>query len=192
MKLKNNSVAVEPIFPESDNAAKFVTGISGWVDRNGRFWGNDEKTARYCGSTHKHCECGAVISRNSYCKGCSRRKDIEKYQKAKKIEWDHKTPLYSQSHDKYLFDEDELLDFMYEFDVTDPEELELFICEPNHLREIDSDYWDSSLPEDSELPEHISEAMDVFNAVIRSTEPVSFSPGHFAAIVNLDKKCSYT
>lgn len=192
MKLKNNSVVVEPIFPESEKAAKFVTGISGWVDRNGRFWGNDEVTARYCGSTHKHCECGEVISRNSYCKACARRRDIEKYQSAQKIEWDHQTPLYSQRNDAYLFDKDDLINLMEECQVTDLDELELFVCEPNYLREIETDQWEDDLPEDGDLPPAVAEAMDVFNAVIRAAEPVSWSPGKFAAIVNLDKKCSST
>ena len=177
----------KPIFPESDEAAKFVTGLSGWMDREGRFWGNDEKTARYCGSTHRHCDCGAVVKQRSYCKDCNRKNDVEKYRTAKRIEWDLETPLYSQIHDKYLFDKDDLLDLMCESEVTDPDDLELFVCEPNYLREIESDQWADDLPEDGDLPPAVAEAMDAFNAVIRAAEPVSWSSGKFAAIVNLEK-----
>lgn len=175
----------KPIFPESEEAAKFVTGLSGWMDREGRFWGNDENMARYSGSTHKHCDCGAVIDRRSYCEACARSRDIEKYQSAKKLEWDHKTPLYSQIHDEYIFDTDDLANLMEEAEVTDPEELELFVCKPNYLSEIESDHWADDLPEDGELPSEVEAALEVLNAVIRKAEPVSWSPGKFAAIVKL-------
>lgn len=178
---------IKPIFPESEEAAKFVTCISGWMDREGRFWGDDERTARYCGSTHRHCDCGDVIPRNSYCAACNRKNDIEKYRTAEKIEWDGKTPLYSQIRDKYLFDKDDLLDLMCESEVSDPDDLELFVCEPNYLSEIESDHWVDDLPEDGDLPSEVEAALEVLNAVIRKAEPVSWSPGKFAAIVKLEK-----
>ncbi|WP_292992524.1 hypothetical protein [Nitrosomonas sp.] len=178
----------KPIFPESEEAAKFVTGISGWVDRDGRFWGADEKMARYSGSTHRHCDCGEVVEQRSYCRACSRRKDIEKYKNAQKIEWDHKTPLYSQDHDKYLFDKDDLFDLMCETQVTDPDELELFICEPNELSQINSEYWNDDLPEDGELPDSVEEALAVFNKALVDAGTVSWHPGKFAAIVDLEAK----
>ena len=174
----------KPIFPESEEAAKFVTGLSGWMDREGRFLGNDEKTARYCGSTHRHCYCGEVIPRDSYCKACNRKNDLEKYRTAKRIEWDGKAPLYSQIHDKYLFDKDELIDFMHECEVTDPDDLELFVCKPNYLSEIESDHWADDLPEDGDLPSEVEAALEVLNAAIRKAGPVSWSPGKFAAIVD--------
>ena len=43
----------------SDEAAKYTDGISGWVSRDGFFWGKDERAARYHGCTHVLCEdCG--------------------------------------------------------------------------------------------------------------------------------------
>ncbi len=184
--MQANSAELKPIFPESEEAAKFVTGISGWVDRYGQFFGADEKMARYSGSTHRHCDCGAAISKNSFCKPCANKKNSDLYLVIEKKEWDGKTPLHSQIHDKYFFDKNELLDFMHDCEVTDPEELELFICEPNQLGEIESDYWADDLPEDGGLPSEVEDALEEFNAVIRKSEPVSWSPGKFAAIVDLD------
>jgi hypothetical protein len=40
---------------ESSEAASIQT-VTGWVGADGRFWGNDEHMARYCGATHRHCE----------------------------------------------------------------------------------------------------------------------------------------
>jgi len=175
----------QPIFPESPEAATFKTGLSGWVDRNGIFWGEDERAARYAGSTHKKCECGAVIKNRSFCGDCSRAKDANKHREAEKITWDCETPLYSQIHDKYFFDEDELFDFMHECNIKNPDELELFICEPNYLSEINSDYWHDDLPEDGELPGDVELFLDALNTAIRAAEPVSWSPGKFAAIVEV-------
>ena len=176
--MQANDAEAKPIFPESAEAAKFVTGISGWVDRKGVFFGADERLARYSGSTHRHCDCGEVIEQRSYCKACVRSREIEKYQSAQKIEWDHKTPLYSQRNDVYLFDAGDLIGLM--------EELELFVCEPVNLSEIQSDYWSDDLPEDGELPSEVEAALEEFNAVIRKSEPVSWRSGKFAAIVDLD------
>jgi len=175
------------IFPESDEAAKFVTGISGWVDREGRFWGDDERIARYCGSTHRHCDCGAVIPRNSYCKACNRAKDAERYRNAERIEWDEETPLYSQTNDQYFFSMDELIDFIYEHDIESTDDMELFICKPNYFRNIDQDWFSDDLPEDGDFPKELYDAIDNFNAVINKLGPVSYSPGKFAAIVKLEK-----
>jgi len=181
-----NNDQSQPIFPESPEAASFQTGLSGWVDRHGRFWGKDEQTARYCGSTHKHCDCGAVIKQRSFCEDCSRLKEAARYKEVEKLTWNGETPLYSQIHDKYLFGKDDLLDLMQDSKVTDPDELELFLCEPNYLREIESDQWCDDLPDDGDLPPEVEAALEVFNAVLRAAEPVSWSPGKFAAIVDLE------
>lgn len=175
----------QPILDESPEAATFQTGLSGWVDRHGRFWGDDERMARYSGSTHRKCECGAVIEQRSFCAVCERNKEIEKYKKAEKVSWDGETPLYSQIHDKYFFNKDELLDFMHECQAENPDELELFICEPNYLSEIGSDFWQDDLPEDGELPGDVELALDALNTAIRVAEPASWSPGECAAIVEI-------
>jgi hypothetical protein len=162
---------------ESEEAAKFVTGISGWVDREGRFWGKDERMARWSGCTHRKCEqCDTVIERlYLICDACKLKKDIERYEALEKIDWDGNTPLYSHQIDKYFFDEDDL---MFEIEENDckPEEMRLVICRPNHLRQIDEDYFSDDLPEDGELPTEITSALEVLNKVIREHEPVSWSP----------------
>lgn len=179
---------MSPIFPESEESAKFVTGISGWVDREGKFWGNNEITARYSGSTHKHCNtCGEVIERDRCCKACYRAAQTEQYKASKKIEWDLKTPIYSQVHDEYFNGYHDLINCMEELGITDPEKLELFICEPVKLSEIQSDYWADDLPEDGELPSEVEAALEELNTAICESDPVSWTPGKFAAIVCLEE-----
>ena len=95
------------ILAESDEAAKFVTGISGWVDRHRKFHGKSEEMARYYGSTHKKCkECKEAIIRigYSFCANCQEKKDIERYNKLEKKVWDGESYLYSDRADVYFAD----------------------------------------------------------------------------------------
>ena len=69
----------EPIFPESTEAATFMK-VEGWVSRDGRFYGKDERTARWGGATHIYCrECGEPCPKNwLVCEACREKKDKEK------------------------------------------------------------------------------------------------------------------
>ena len=179
------SITENPIFPDSDESAKFMTDISGWVDRNGIFFAKDERSARYSGSTHKNCQCGEIVPKLSFCKKCHRKSEIEKHKNAERIEWDRETPLYSQLLHEYIFSQEDLIGLMSEFFSK---ELEIFICEPIYLREIDIDYWADYLPEDGELSSEIISAMELLNSTIRKSGPVSWEPGKYAAKFNFGVK----
>src|ERR1035441_3784975 len=85
---------------DSPEAATFQTGLSGWVSRTGRWWGNDEHMARWEGCTHKKCACGEITEKG-YCKACRDKKDDEKFWARPRVEWDGKAMLYSEWNDKY-------------------------------------------------------------------------------------------
>lgn len=63
------------VMMDSDEAASIRT-LTGWVDRQGRFWGNDEYQARWCGATHRKCknkpEEHPIHSTHGYCEECHR------------------------------------------------------------------------------------------------------------------------
>lgn len=62
----------EMILASSPEAASIQT-VTGWVARDGRFWGDDERMARYCGSTHSICEKNPAhgpVENRSYCEAC--------------------------------------------------------------------------------------------------------------------------
>ena len=171
------------ILYDSDESAKFVTGIKGWVDRNGRFFGEDEHSARYSGCTHVLCSsCNKPTPVRCYtiCDECRGKKAIEKYNSKPKMKWNGDTPLYSDAHDEYFFNEDSLHDYITDHDCT-IESLRLIICEPNEFSEIDSEYFCDELPEDGELPDDLEAAIDKLNEVIRAQSPASWSPGKYAA-----------
>lgn len=176
----------EIILPESDEAATYRTDIKGWVDRHGRYFGNLEKYARLQGATHKKCECGELVKANYYgkCSSCREQRDIEKYNAMPNKDWDGETPLYSDAHDEYFFDEDELECFIDEEEDRTIENLRLIICKPNYFNTIDESYFDDDLPENCEdLPPELTEAIEEFNNVIRGLKPASWSPGEYAANV---------
>lgn len=174
------------ILAESDEAAKFVTGLSGWVDRNGVFWGQLEEMARYSSATHKRCEeCKTAIIKRGYrfCADCLEKKDIERYSKLEKKIWDGESYLYSDRDDVYFSDYQELRDYIDELEIENIDSLRLIICEPEYLRELDEDYWADDLAEDTELPGSVLSALETFNASLKDAGVVSWHPGKFAAII---------
>ena len=176
----------EQILNTSDEAAKRERNISGWVDRQGRFWGEDERMARWSGCTHLVCPtCGKIMSKNyTLCRGCREEKAIKRHKARKSKLWDRITPLYSDAFDEYFLSWDEVLEYL--FDIEYPEEaaddLRLLICEPMYLPEITEDYFTEYLPENNEeLPENVQVALNGLNKAIKNEAPVSWEPGKYKA-----------
>ena len=97
---------MEIILDTSEKAAKFVENISGWVDCNGRFFGNSknsESAARYSGCTHQACnDCGEPAEKMyTVCPPCREKRDVERYAQRELEEWDEKVPVYSPVADRF-------------------------------------------------------------------------------------------
>lgn len=166
----------------SDEAAKYVTGIEGWVDRHGHFYGKDERLARWAGATHVSCsECGAETNKTyTICYACRCKKELEKFYAKKIKDWNGITPLYSELTENYFFDLGDLQDYLCENKLK-VDSMMLVICTPNKLRELDEDYFCDELPEDGELPPDVYAAIVDLNRVIKEQEPISWSPGPYRA-----------
>ena len=173
------------IMEDSPEAASIKT-VTGWVSRTGHFWGNDERMARYDGSTHKRCECGEIIEQRSYCRKCSDRKEVERWQAMPEVEWDGAAYLYSQTADQYFRDEQEIADYCADADEPcTPDDLHLVICTPNYLREVDLCEDNSEeMPEDGDesyFTAEVQEALEALNKAIRESrtpaQAISWSPG---------------
>lgn len=171
------------ILNTSDESAQLKT-VTGWVSRNGHFFGNDERTARYDGSTHRVCDCGDLIDRHSYCRPCHNKKEDEKFAAMERKEWDGKTMLYSQSADEYFHDSDQILDHCEEYECK-PDDMQFIICEPVYAGEIDpNEYYRDDLPEDGEVDSELEAAFSELNKLIREAKPIlCWMPGKYAAIV---------
>lgn len=168
----------KPIILDSSPEAAQIKTVTGWVSRGGRFWGDDERMARYDGSTHRTCECGNVADKGyASCESCIAKKNRERYLALPLVEWDSKVPLYDELSGKYFFnyDEDEISECAEERGA-----IQLVICEPIYVKEIDSSIWSDDFPEDvDDGPAWLEKAIDVFNATIREhkDEPLAWYPG---------------
>ena len=170
------------IMYSSDEAAKYTTNLSGWVDRNGFFFGEDEHIARYSGCTHRVCEeCEEVEVIKGYikCPSCIEKGKIERYGKKITKEWDGLTPVYSDAADLFFFEEEDLINHL-EDTGDSPDSLRLVLCTPVKFQEFDEDVFCDELAEDQELPEKLTAALDVLNKVIRDLPASSWEPSKHA------------
>lgn len=174
----------------SDEAAHPET-VTGWVSRDGHFWGKDEHMARWSGCTHLKCECGAEMSKHYIrCNACQKKLRDTKFEALPIKEWDGKTPLVIYNTDRYFFTDEELSDYCDEEGVL-AGNLQLMLCEPVRLHSIDpDDYCHDYLPEDTYLEDvepELAKAFHALNEVIEKTPPLSWMQGGYRASVILDR-----
>jgi len=169
---------------DSEEAAHFQTGLSGWVSRQGHYWGNDERAARYDGCTHTHCgDCGETVDRGRLiCLQCHEIRQKGRYAAMPKEEWNEVGMLYSDAYDKYFSSWGEIEDYADDKEIG-IDKLRLIICEPQYLPLLSYDYGCDELAEDGELPDSVEQAIENFNKVIRDAGAVSWIPGKKAAIL---------
>lgn len=175
----------EKIILPNDPAAAARETVTGWVSRDGSFYGDGpagERAARYAGSTHSQCDqCGAICSKGwTACNACREAKAIAAYAKREQREWDGSQMLYSDANDNYYSDIESA-----EYDLDEGQtlaDLRLLLCEPNLPRQLDSSHFDDDLPDDGdhEIPDELAQAVDAFNAVMAASKPLSWSPGKYA------------
>lgn len=179
------------ILNTSDEAAKLTT-VTGWVSRDGLFYGNDERGARWSGCTHVACSnCGEPTNKSwTKCQPCRDKQDREKYASLPRVEWDGSTPLFSHERGEYAFSADDVQNWLDD-DLT-LEQLRLVVCEPVFARMVDDDYWECELPEDQSMRDvngDIADAIDALNEEIdkarKGDNPLSWQPGKHAAVVTL-------
>ncbi len=179
------------IMMDSLEAASIQT-LTGWVDRQGRFWGNDEYQARWCGATHRKCKNKPdehpIHVINGYCEECHNESRQAKFVEMERALWAGE-PLVIFDSDQYFFDIESLADYCWENSVL-PGELQLLVCEPNYPPEFDIEqHCEEIIPDGGDiydLPQQILDAADALNKAIRESEPVSWCGGEKAAIVSDD------
>lgn len=168
------------ILAHSPEAASIQT-VTGWVARDGRFWGDDERMARFCGSTHRICEANpehGPVENRSWCEACRAEKMEAKWQAMPKAEFvEELMPLCVFDSDRYFFDLDDLCYWLEKHDLK-PADVRLVRCKPVYAEAIDpDDHFIDDLPEDGEVPEELRQAFEALNAVIKKCGPLSWRPG---------------
>jgi hypothetical protein len=175
------------IMYESPEAAQLKT-VTGWVSSSGHFYGDNEHSARYDGSTHKLCECGNEHTKTyTMCAECRTKKEIERFHAKEFKVWEGE-PLCLDGSDEYFFDEDALFDYCADNNVKS-DDLHLVICDPNYASEVDEERWYDELPEDQYLHDvapDISEALERLNKVIRESNTIlSWFPGKYRTTIKM-------
>lgn len=156
------------IMYDSPQAASIQT-VSGWVSNDGRYFGDNEKLARYCGATHKSCSVDSdhpIYPVNSYCDACSHDEALERFNAMPIVEWDGSTMLYLCEHDLYLSSASSVQHFCDEYGL-ELKDLKLVLCEEIGMQEVDENYWEDDFAGDVDLAAPIQEALDTLNAAIR-------------------------
>lgn len=171
------------IMYDAPDTAVFKTNISGWVGADGRFWGKDEHMARWCACTHMKCECGNIREKHwLLCKGCMYKKNREKYNALPFKEWDGKEPVVTRDGDKYFFSEEELIEWIYDYNEDNEDEpmveVELLFCEPIYYSQINYDSVGADeAHEDWEPEEELIQAINTFNETIKKFPAHSYTTG---------------
>ncbi|AMC34772.1 hypothetical protein [Janthinobacterium sp. B9-8] len=167
----------------SPEAASIQT-VTGWVSSRGRFFAHDEHMARYDGSTHKLCECGAEVDQKSYCSPCALKKLQARFDAMPYQAWNGKDWLYSHSADRYFDNPSQIIEYCEEEEVS-VFDLQLVFCISNLPEQINlTEIWRDDMPEDgdeSHIPAPILNALAVLNKAIKeNAEPLSYSPTDFS------------
>src|ERR1700749_2919897 len=101
----------EMVMYDSDRAAKRVTitgyrkePMTGWMDRFGRYFGDDENLARYSGCTHKTCDCGKPMTKGWLkCEDCRAVSARERYLSLEYVAYENTgdIPVCTQDGNEY-------------------------------------------------------------------------------------------
>lgn len=167
----------EIILPDDERAAKRAT-VEGWVSRNGRFYGDGERLARWDGSTHARCSlCGSPVEKSwTACVACREKEDERRYLARSAVEWDGKAMLYSETRNRYYSCLEDALEDAEEggYEVND---LRLRVCVPCRVPQLTVDFCEHVLPDvDDPIPDDLERAIYAFNEAVKDIV-LSWEPG---------------
>lgn len=158
------------IILNTDDAAAKRTTVHGWVSRDGLFYGENERTARWAGCTHVACQdCGQPTPKHYIkCANCRLKGDIAKHAARERKPYESGM-LYSDALQRFFADDHELLDYIADEEQDDHESLRVVLCSPVYPRYVDYDNWSDDLPEDATLDDvapDLTAAVSAVNAAI--------------------------
>lgn len=173
--MKNEKI----ILPENVELEKVTIEVFKSKDGKGAYFLSEDK-ARADLSTHKRCDCGEIIEIRDYCQPCASKRSHERYLNMPFEEWDETTPVCIYHSDEYFFSPEDIDDYLENNGLL-PEDLELVICEPNYLREIEESYWEDIMPENwdelSDGNKEVAAKLKELNELIRKQPAFSWGQG---------------
>lgn len=169
---------------DSPKAAQRIN-VTGWVSRDGYFYQNDERTARFSGCTHVKCsDCSALVPKTRLtCDYCQEKKDNERYAAMDKEEWDGFTPLVLFNTGIYFWSREDIDEYCRQTGIK-IQSLKLVLCEGVDGPEFNpDDFLADYLPEGNDMPEGIRTAATLLNRAIAAAGVLSWHQGSTAAII---------
>lgn len=162
-----------PVYSESAASATIKT-VTGWVSRDGYFFGADETGARRAGSSVRICRedpnHGAVPN-NGYCKECARIKDEQRWEKAPKVE-KSEGPFFLFDGDHFFRDIEEVEDYANDHDL---DAVRLSVGEPIFLKMPDAgDLFADDMPDEMDVPCEAYRIVEVARAAIAALPSVGW------------------
>lgn len=106
----------------------------------------------------------------------------EQYESLPVMDWDGTSLLYSDVNDRFYNDLEEA-----ESDLDEDQtlhDLQLLICKPEYVPELDSSYCELIMPDNDELPVEVLDAMDAFNKAVDGIV-VSWSPRLIRPVIDV-------
>lgn len=173
-----------------EDAAEPVTA-EGWsCVRCQRFYGKDERAARYCCHTDDACSTTGCQNRRDrhhiHCPACAKIFEAAHYAGLEQVSTPEapsaNCPLVGLNSDTYFFDGETLDEYCCEHDLL-PSQLRLVRCAEHNPPTFDLEEWmvDYLPGEDNEMPgdrAEIQAVNDAVNAFVKSHSPISWMPDH--------------
>lgn len=178
-----------------DEAEKLIEQVTldVWKVNEQKYFVKKDKAIEFV-TTHKKCECGDLMEKyRSKCHKCQSEEwsnqSHERYLRKPIKEWDGKTFLTIYNTDVFFEDESEIQDYLSENDLK-IEDLELCICEPNHLPTIDYDemcvdIMPENIDDLSRLCPEVLNKINELNEFIKNHKPISWTEGIYRTNVTL-------
>lgn len=175
----------KPLLPWNESAELRVITEPQWFCRTcGRFFGSDERQARYCCSGSRICEdCGKECHKHfTVCNSCDRIRREKKWFEKPVVSWDGEFPITLWDSDEFFFDLESLQDYIYELELDEGETLIDYVnnmrftsCKPTKPRDFDlSSLFEDCLGDDQDPPEN-DELEKAVNDWVKSLIPVSYN-----------------
>lgn len=160
-----------------------MTVGTAWISKHRRFISFSEFDARIFNCNDRPCStCGARMLDRGWCEPCRQKRIADKWDEMQldAIDWDGKTPLNVYDTDKYLWNADDVSDYIEEHG----EDARLVLCEPDNGRHFEmSEYLCDSLPEDGDIDDQ--EINDIVNKWIAGHAPYSWWPSDIPVRVKM-------
>lgn len=167
-----------------------------WRVNEQKYFVKKEKAIEFV-TTHKKCECGEFMDKyRSKCHKCQSeewsKQSRERYLKKPIKIWNGKDILCIFDDDVFFEDESEIQDYLDSNDI-EIEDLQLCICEPNHLPTIDYDEMCVDImPENfddlSSLCPEVLKKVNELNEFIKNHKPISWTEGIYRTNVILNNE----